>query len=141
MQENPVDQILETIEKIHRLLGHKKTLSQQVGSVTLLQLSALMFVQQHPQCPVQMLGKHLELSSSAVAQLTERLVDAGMLERKTDTQDRRSTLLSLSKKGKTVSEHMAKKREAYFKNIFAYLPEKDVAELMRIFTTLLARLS
>ncbi|HVV39258.1 MAG TPA: MarR family winged helix-turn-helix transcriptional regulator [Candidatus Paceibacterota bacterium] len=135
------DEIIEIMEKIHRILGHKKVLPEAANSVTLLQFGALMFVHSNPRSPVQALGKHMGLSSSATAQLTERLVHAGLIERAEDPADRRSTLLSLTKKGKTVSGHMAKKREAHLKKIFEHIPERDLQELMRIYSTLLARLS
>jgi len=60
-----------------------------------------------------------------------RLVEAGLVERREDPQDRRSTLLSISKDGhQYLAEHRSRK-SAWLANLIEEMPEADAETLAR----------
>ena len=77
------------------------------------------------------------MSMSAVAQLTNRLADVGHIQREDSSTDRRITLLSLTAKGREQIEMHTKQLEKNHFKVLSAIPENDLKELVRIFTTIL----
>jgi DNA-binding MarR family transcriptional regulator len=129
-----IEQFMKTMRMIHRVLP--KSIFNTESGITPLQLEALLYLHMHSKSTVSALGKHLQLSSSATAQLTDRLVKAGFIKRENNSQDRRSVILSLTLKGNRVFSQLHKVHMGKRKELFALMPEKDVEELTRIFESL-----
>ena len=104
--------------------------------VTHLQADAMLYLQKHPNSTVSSLGKHLQLSSSAITQLVERLEKSGFIKREDSPDDRRIIVLSLTTKGDHVISHFHGERMKHMKKIVSLLPKKDAKELIRISSNL-----
>ncbi len=132
-------EFLEQFMKMMRVL-HRTALPRHFvdskSAITPLQLEALLYVHTHPKSTVSVLGAYLQLSSSAIAQLTDRLAKASLLNRTPNPRDRRSVMLSLTPKGTRVFSRLHKAHSEHMKELMSLLPEKDIKELMRIFKNL-----
>lgn len=117
---------------IHKFASPRSVIDTQ-DIVTPLQLDALMYLSMHPKSPVGAIGDYLELSSSAIAQLTDRLRRSGFIKRESNPADRRTVLLSLTPKGEKVFSHLHQARLEKAKELLAVLSENDIKDLMRVF--------
>lgn len=127
-----IEEFMQVMREFHKLIL-PKNISDTENSLTPLQLEALLYLRIHPKSIVSTLGKYLQLSSSATAQLTDRLAKVGFIKREDDLQDRRAVLLSLTPKGDRVSARVHKAHMEKIKGLLASIPEKNINELTQIF--------
>lgn len=64
------------------------------------QLSTLMRLYYHGNCPVSDIGSHLGVTNAAASQLIDRLVGMGLLERSEHPSDRRVREVGLTQRGR-----------------------------------------
>lgn len=88
MHMHHLEQFMKTMRIIHRVLP--TNIFDAEGGIPPLQLEALLYLHMHPNSTVSALGKYLQLSSSATAQLTDRLAKADFIKRENNPRDRRS---------------------------------------------------
>jgi DNA-binding MarR family transcriptional regulator len=72
------------------------------------------------------------MSSSAVAQLIDRLLTSNWVDRKHDETDRRVVRLSLTHEGLKELDRLKKIRQERLEPLLKHLDEKDLQELIRI---------
>jgi DNA-binding MarR family transcriptional regulator len=130
-----LEQFMKMMRVLHRTVLPRNTVDTESG-ITPLQLEALLYLHMHPKSTVSALGEYLQLSSSAIAQLTNRLAKAGFLKRAPNPRDRRSVTLSLTPKGERVFSQFHKVHMEKMKELMTLLPKKDMKELIRIFKNL-----
>ncbi len=130
-----LSEFLNKAVKVRRLI--EQTSSFEDKAITLLQAQALSFIQEHPKTPVGILAEELSISLSATAQLTNRLSDAKLIKREDSPTDRRIICLSLTSKGKEQIEIYKLQLEKNHFKVLSSIPENDLKELVRIFTTIL----
>lgn len=130
-----LSEFLSKAVKVRRLI--EQTSSFEDKAITLLQVQALTYIHEHPKTPVGLLADELSMSLSAVAQLTNRLADAEYIRREDSPTDRRIIHLSLTPKGEEQLEIYHKQLEKNHFKVLSEIPENDLKELVRIFTTIL----
>lgn len=86
------------------------------------------------------LADHTFIERSALSRLLELMEEEQLLERRTRTDDRRTTEVYLTRKGKQQFASMLPVRRAVFARASAGLSEADIAEFMRIIHVLVANL-
>ncbi|CAN5199852.1 MarR family winged helix-turn-helix transcriptional regulator [soil metagenome] len=123
--------------KIKRFMDHKSGMSLQDRMTSVLQLQALQFIDEHPETTVGIMAKELLLSSSSIAQLLDRLLSSEWIERHHDQKDKRVVRLVLTQEGKKQLSHLKQLRTERLAELLPYIPEKDVAELVRIMESLI----
>ncbi len=130
-----LEQFTKMMRVIHRIALPRNIFDTE-SVITPLQLEASLYLRMHPKSTVSALGGYLQLSSSAIAQLTDRLAKSGFIKRENNPRDRRSVILSLTPRGEQVFSRLHKARIEKMEELIALLPEKDVKELGRIFKNL-----
>jgi DNA-binding MarR family transcriptional regulator len=93
--------------------------------VTAAQWEALFAVHQRGEAPVKDIAAALGVSSSAVTQLVDGLVEGGYLERAASAEDRRAVVLSLSKKSARHFKEIKRHKVAQFLRVFAPLSDRE----------------
>jgi len=78
------------------------------------------------------LSKQLMVSNGNVTGIVRRLVAEGLVERRNSSTDRRSFVVCLSGKGRTLFREMAEKHETWVNGLFAKLSSADVTRLMAL---------
>ena len=127
-----IEQFMQIMRDIHRIVLPKELFDTE-SDVTPLQLEVLFYLHIHPRSKVGAVGKHLNLSSSAIAQLTDRLAKSGYIEREDNPRDRRSVMLLLTQKGNRVFSQLHETRIRKIRKVLGSIPEKDFKEFVRIF--------
>jgi len=80
----------------------------------------------------QELAERLYVTKGNVSGLVDRLVEAGLVERRAIPGDRRSHALHLTERGKDLAERGIAAQKAYVSRTLGRLPDGDLAELERI---------
>ena len=106
------------------------------------QLFLLMRVYKHEHCNISDLSDDLEITSSAVSQLVDKLVQTGMLTRKEDSNDRRVKKVELSPAGSAFIEQGFKERYRWVDELADALSdeeERKIAEALQILDHVMIR--
>jgi MarR family transcriptional regulator, organic hydroperoxide resistance regulator len=91
------------------------------------QFSILMMLHYRQTGSISEISERQAISAGAASQLVERLVQAGFIERKEDSQDRRAKVLSLTDKGRELIEAGSVERTRWLDDLIAGLsPEECV---------------
>src|SRR3954452_4378709 len=80
----------------------------------------------------QDLAERLYVTKGNVSGLVDRLVEAGLVERRTPAGDRRSHALHLTERGRALAERGLAAQRAYVARTLGRLPAADLADLERI---------
>lgn len=78
------------------------------------------------------LSRRMMVSNGNVTGLADRLVAAGLLDRRAAANDRRVQLVSLTPEGRRTFRAMARAHESWIAKIFADLNGNDIEALMRL---------
>jgi DNA-binding MarR family transcriptional regulator len=110
-----------------RLLSCSTQIEQEIRArlrerfgITLPRFDYLAQLERHPEgLRLNALSRNLMVTGGNVTLLTEQLVGDGWVERITDPSDRRSTLVSLTPRGRTQFLRMAAEHEEWLVELFA----------------------
>lgn len=110
-----------------RLLSCSTQIEQEIRvrlrerfGITLPRFDYLAQLERHPEgLRLNALSRNLMVTGGNVTLLTEQLVADGWVERVTDPSDRRSTLVSLTARGRTQFLRMAAEHEQWLVELFA----------------------
>ena len=120
---------------MHLLLQRAKEVFAKEG-LSLLQAEVLRLVREGVNAPSR-LAEHLEIQPSQVSHLLASLEEAGLVERRLDSEDRRRVLLRLTPKGEKAQERL---KEAWLAAYSQYLARLNPEELL-LFRDLLGKLT
>jgi len=120
---------------MHLLLQRAKEVFAKEG-LSLLQAEVLRLVREGVNAPSR-LAEHLEVQPSQVSHLLASLEEAGLVERRLDSEDRRRVLLRLTPKGEKAQERL---KEAWLAAYSQHLARLNPEELL-LFRDLLGKLT
>jgi DNA-binding MarR family transcriptional regulator len=120
---------------MHLLLQRAKEVFAEEG-LSLLQAEVLRLVREGVNAPSR-LAEHLEVQPSQVSHLLASLEEAGLVERRLDSEDRRRVLLHLTPKGEEAQKRL---KEAWLAAYSQYLARLNPEELL-LFRDLLGKLT
>jgi DNA-binding MarR family transcriptional regulator len=99
--------------------------------LSMVQMNVLMYLHYHGSCEITGLLDTLEVSKSAAGQLVERMGQQGLVERRTDPDDRRARRVSLTGKGRELVEASIAARQAWMADLLEHLPEEERPAIAR----------
>ena len=105
---------------------------QTVGGLTLSQWSALVTVEMHGPMRIGDLADREGVSAPTATRLVASLEEHGLLERQTDSADRRSSYVTVTASGREQLEFARQARTAKLAQRLATLSEADVARLLDV---------
>ncbi len=77
------------------------------------------------------LADRLIASSGNISRLLDRMIDDGLIERRTNPQDRRVNDISMTARGRRLFRRMASNHEQWVDSIFSSINNEDIVELLR----------
>lgn len=98
--------------------------------LTMPQFKVLVIVVRSPGCPVRDLARHLGLSAPTVSGIVDRLVAAGLLERRRAAPDRRVVELSATRHGRELIAEIFAARDERFRRCLDGLSTDDARALL-----------
>jgi len=108
------------------------------------QFFLLMHLYRHDQCGISDLSAHMEITTAAASQLVDKLVQAGLLEREEDPNDRRARQVTLSPVGKQLIEQGIEERYRWVDGLETILTDAEkekVAEALTLMVRAVEKLN
>ena len=120
-----IQELLEGMSAMRRNMPFRGIESNKMPRITPSQWGVVMLIGQRGKVSMKEVAKTLHMTSSAVTQLVDGLVENGYVIRQENTEDRRTVMLTLSKKTKNqvakMREHMVKR----FLEVFEVLTDEE----------------
>jgi len=91
-------------------------------------------------CNVSMIGEQMGVTSAAISQTLDRLVQQGLVSRTEDPQDRRHKRIQLTPRGEQVLSEGLEARQAWIADLDARLTEDEKALIARALSLLADKL-
>ncbi len=98
--------------------------------LTLPQMFALRYIYYKGPCHITDIARELGVTSAAVSQMLNRLVDQGLIVRQEAAHDRRHKQLTLTDKGRAVLEENARAQVRWLQDVAARLSDEERAKVI-----------
>jgi MarR family transcriptional regulator, organic hydroperoxide resistance regulator len=121
---------------VHRSM-HDSARFIKASGFSMPQFFLLMHLHRHEQCGISDLSEHMDVTAAATSQLVDKLVQAGLLVRMEDPNDRRAKQVSLSPTGEALVEKGIAERSRWVDELAEMLNDEEcrkVAEALNILT-------
>jgi DNA-binding MarR family transcriptional regulator len=135
MKEIPVREFRNILRQFERAVAARNQSSCRCG-VTVTQCHLLMELDREDNITLNELANCLCLDKSTVSRTVETLVNNGLIDRAIPKNNRRTTLITLTKKGKTVCRTINTGNDAYFKKTLGHIPVIHRAGFLKGFESL-----
>jgi DNA-binding MarR family transcriptional regulator len=103
----------------------------------MLQVQTLKTIQENPLITASELAFKLQMSSSAITQMTDRLIKLQLISRRINKKDRRLVHLVLSSRGEKHLANILKKMEQKANQILAPISTQDLQTIVKILNNFL----
>ncbi len=104
--------------------------------LTIPQMFALRYIFYKGTCNISDIARELGVSSAAVSQMLNRLVDQGYIVRREDPRDRRNKQLILTDKGRAALEESAAAQSRWLTEVAEKLTEEEKANILEALNVL-----
>lgn len=127
-----LESFFDTSAKIKRLMAQASQDQDKDRIATFFQLQVLAYLSHNENVTPSQIADNFFMSSSAVAQLIDRLITSKWVLRIHDEKDRRVVHLSLTNEGKTELERLKKIKRERLEPLLKHLSEEDLKQLIAI---------
>lgn len=131
-RKQQIEAFLADLQSLRRAMTFKVAGSAKLPRITPAQWGAFMVIEERGESTVKEVAKALGITSSAATQLVDGLVTSGYVMRNTDTKDRRTVTLTLSKKTKAQVAQMKKQGIQKFLKLFEALNDTEFDQYLSL---------
>ncbi len=135
MDSDTIRKFREDLRVFERELNIQNNSSCCCG-VTLTQCHTLMELSKKDNITLNQLSEKLALDKSTVSRTVESLVKNVLVSRKIPIENRRTTNISLTKKGRNVCEQINDGNDAYYDKLLNILPKTELEIFLKSFETI-----
>jgi DNA-binding MarR family transcriptional regulator len=134
--EESVDEITDALLTASRLLValSARSIAHVDDSITIPQMRTLVILADRGPANISTLAAILKVQPSTATRMVDRLVAAGLIDRKPNPESRRELIIELTTRGRTVVEAMVGRRRQEIAAIVERMPQADRAGLVRALT-------
>lgn len=136
-----IEDILSSIHALGHRCKTKPETNGQKPQITHSQWYVLSTIEHSKSVSVKDIAHTLGISPSAITQLVDGLVDAGIVTRTESLTDRRTTQLSLSAKGLKQIQAIKKEKMEAFASLFDALSDSELSTYHRLQQKLLKQIN
>ncbi len=126
--KKPEDRLIALLKSMSRLHSGKSMLAKI--DLSFSQMLLLRWVAQSPGCHVQEIAAGLELTPPTVSVAIRRLIKTGLLKRLPDPDDRRASLVYLSKYGQDLQQQFIARRHQGIQRFLSGLEPNEQEQLI-----------
>lgn len=130
MELKDIRQFRETIKRLQRNLSWQSKSDAACCGITVAQCHALMEIGKNSEISLVDLASTLGLDNSTLSRTIDGMVEAGLVERRANPEDRRYLVITLTEKGKILFDSINRIFDQYFRNIFAAIPSEKHQQVM-----------
>lgn len=124
---------LRRLERVQKVLMEEKDCC---GGLTLSQCHPLLEIEERGETGLNDLAARLGLDPSTLSRTIEGLVRLGMVDRRPNPKDRRSVILTLTRRGKTTCDAINEKNDRLYDEILSRLTKRRREEALVLFDEL-----
>lgn len=129
----------DTMLKMRKIIHQTLDDDTEDNIPTMLQVQTLKIVKENPLITASELASKLQMSSSALTQMTDRLIKSRFISRKTDSKDRRLILLTLTNNGEKHLASILQRMQKKANQILAPISAQDLQTVVNIFENFLKK--
>jgi MarR family transcriptional regulator, organic hydroperoxide resistance regulator len=120
------------IPQYHRFM-HKYYKQQSKFLLNKNQKKVLMILYYHGEMYMSRLGECIDLQKGSLTTLIDSLEKDGYIKRQQQSNDKRKTMLALTKKAHALIKSRQKKMKEYITHVFKNISTSDIEDLVRSF--------
>ncbi len=139
-RKQKIQELMENFQSLKRTMVFRAPGAVNMPRITPSQWGVLMFLEQSNESTVKEVAKALGITSSAATQLIDGLVTSKYIVRETFEEDRRTVILTLSKKTKAQVDKMKKEGLQKFLKLFEVLNNKEFDQYILLNKKIVERL-
>jgi DNA-binding MarR family transcriptional regulator len=128
-----VDEVVAAVLTASRVLVgvSARSLAQVEESVTLTQFRTLVVLDGHGPSRLNLLAERLDVTASTALRMVDRLISAGLVDRRENAHDRREVVIDLTTEGRRLVRKVTRKRRSEIERIVLGMPVARRRELVR----------
>ena len=126
-----IDRILSLQERIGRYMHSDAPDAWMTLNLTIAQLKSMLFINFEGVTNFKMLATALKVTPPNVTGIIERLVEQGLVSRKSNEQNRRTQNLKLTAKGVSVLTQLRERSTSHLSGILTSLSVEDLMALVQ----------
>lgn len=130
--------LTDAITRLRRVLRVAVRSEQPWEALPMAQVEILQRLREEPRLRVRDLAERHRLAANTVSTLVQQLVEADLVERVPDRDDRRAVVLTITAEGRTALEEWSAAHERRIEAALAGLPERERQRIARVVPALLA---
>ncbi len=132
------EQAIAGYRELVHLLSSSATPEFPDPGVTMAQMRLLMLLSAVGETRMSTIAPKLGISLSTLSSLVERLVDAGLAQRREDSRDRRNVLVSLTPRGAQMLDNFQELGERHLRELLTHLEPAELATVTHAIDLLVA---
>lgn len=131
--DDTVDEVVAAVLTASRVLVgiSARSLAEVEDSVTLTQFRTLVVLDGHGPSRLNRLAERLDVTASTALRMVDRLIAAGLVDRRENAQDRREVVIDLTAAGRSLVRKVTRRRRAEIERIVLEMPAGRRRELVR----------
>lgn len=130
MPHTNINRLINLFFMTNRSLHKHMQEAKIIRSCSFLQFLTIKLVQEEGQARMKDLARFLSITPASVTSLVDGLVQMDLLERSTDSEDRRITRLRLTDAGRKLLDDTESRAKREMADIFARLSDRDRSSLI-----------
>ncbi|MGV1926385.1 MarR family winged helix-turn-helix transcriptional regulator [Agrobacterium tumefaciens] len=127
-----IEKLATAFERFTRRFKVAEAAAVMQNSLNPLDIQALLFIDEHPECNLGDVARHLQVALTTMSSSADRLVRREMIERQRPEANRRSVALTITDKGQQVVAGYIDGYRASCKAMLQALDPADQTEFLRI---------
>lgn len=131
--DETVDDLVAAVLTASRVLVgiSARSLAGVEESVTLTQFRTLVVLDSHGPSRLNRLAERLEVTASTALRMVDRLIAAGLVDRRENAQDRREVVIDLTTAGRSLVRRVTRARRTEIERVVRAMPMTRRRELVR----------
>ncbi len=131
--DEAVDDLVAAVLTASRVLVgiSARSLAGVEESVTLTQFRTLVVLDSHGPSRLNRLAERLEVTASTALRMVDRLIAAGLVDRRENAQDRREVVIDLTTAGRSLVRRVTRARRTEIERVVRAMPVTRRRELVR----------
>ncbi|WP_052329885.1 MarR family winged helix-turn-helix transcriptional regulator [Thermicanus aegyptius] len=122
------------IQLLHRFFRKiKLEMNQLDEELTVSDFHVLKIIHEESPVNISEIAKRLQVSLSHVTNISDRLINKGLIDRIRSHEDRRVVMLTILPRGEEMMSELQRRRIEYLKHLLENVSDEELEELITIF--------
>lgn len=107
-----------------------RSLAEVEEAVTLTQFRTMVVLRAHGPARLNRLSERLQVNASTTLRTVERLIAAGLVDRRENAEDRREVVIELTQRGRQLVDDVTQRRRSAIEDIVRVMPARQRSALV-----------